>query len=351
MTAQCWCYLCAGRIVTRNTFVKHGRKKKPDEPSRPPLLGLLSMPELPAAGLWEEKVVSDDEDSDADPLGLEEEGKNVGKGKLSSSEIVLLFLDWMSAHKITDSAAKALWALLCILLPVDVKMPGFVHIKSILTKAEGRYCKRYDICPNDCVAYYDSQHLATPYRHAHRFSCPVCGQSRYVTDPKDGNLRPAKTVFFFPLAPYIRSLYSRPELVPHLLHDGDAVPNGHVQRSRGFHAKIRDNPHMNCDHRNLGLIGTTDGVPFFDDQRRGAWPFVFRCANLPDGLATQMSNCHLSMLSANEFWELDNQAGVLRRRIRGPKSLKPHLTIIVDDLLHAYNQGIYSYQLTSYHVN
>jgi hypothetical protein len=53
-----------------------------------------------------------------------------------------------------------------------------------------------------------------------------------------------------------------------------------------------------------------------------------------------MSNCHLSLLSANEFWEIDNESGWLRRRIRAPKSLKPHLTIIVDDLIGAYKDGV-----------
>lgn len=52
-----------------------------------------------------------------------------------------------------------------------------------------------------------------------------------------------------------------------------------------------------------------------------------------------MSNCHLHLLSANEYWEKDAKAGVLRRRVHAPKSLKPHLTVIVDDLLYAYSIG------------
>jgi hypothetical protein len=53
-----------------------------------------------------------------------------------------------------------------------------------------------------------------------------------------------------------------------------------------------------------------------------------------------MSNCHLSLLSANEFWEVDADAGILRRKVRGPKSLRPHLTVIVDDLVRAYVKGV-----------
>jgi hypothetical protein len=156
-------------------------------------------------------------------------------------------------------------------------------------------------------------------------------------------VRAAKVVFFFPVAPFIKGLFARADLVPYLYHDhaGEAaLSEGHVARSRGFNMKINNNPHMNRDHRNLGLVGTTDGVPFFDDQRRGGWPFILRVGNLPDALSTHMTNVHLHLLSANEFWEVDADAGVLRRRVRAPKTLLPHLHVIVDDLILAYKKGI-----------
>ena len=118
-----------------------------------------------------------------------------------------------------------------------------------------------------------------------------------------------------------------------------------MSQGHGFKQKVLDNPIMNGDHRNVALIGTTDGVPFFDDQKRGAWPFVFRCANLPDSLSKDVSNCHLGLLSANEHWALDKDANVLKRVVRGPKSFKPHTSIIVDDLLGAYSKG------TCFYVN
>lgn len=252
-------------------------------------------------------------------------------------------------------------------------MPTFWQAKGILQRVELRYVNRYDVCPNDCIVYYDSKNLPSRYRyrHAHRVRCPVCDTPRYVTDPTDGASRAvgttrsvctstrarakthsnahtnthtrsrvqAKVLFFFPVKYYIRSLFSRPELVPFLYSD-QPYPEGHTCRSRGFQQKVCENPHMNSDHRNLGLVGTTDGVPFFADQKRGAWPFVLRCANLPDTLSTHMSNCHLHLLSANEFWQLDREAGVLRRRVRAPKSLVPHMTLVVDDLLGAYRKGL-----------
>ena len=65
-----------------------------------------------------------------------------------------------------------------------------------------------------------------------------------------------------------------------------------------------------------------------------------RCANLPDALSTLPANIHLGLLSANEYYVLDDASGALRRRVRGPKSLKPHLTVLVDDLLAAYTRGV-----------
>jgi len=97
---------------------------------------------------------------------------------------------------------------------------------------------------------------------------------------------------------------------------------------------------MAQDCRNLGLVGTTDGVPLFDDQQRGAWPFVQRVANLPDHLAMSPQNVHLHLFSANEYWELDETANCLRRKVRGPKTLKPHLMVIADDMRRAYYEGV-----------
>ena len=220
-----------------------------------------------------------------------------------------------------------------------MSLPTFAAVKGMLKDAEAKYVRRIDLCPNDCIAYWNSKHLPEPYLHEHRTKCPVCNTPRFVVDPVDGALRAAKRMFHFPVAAYVRSLYARPDLVPYLYNDAGGHPEGHVSRSRGFQQKVRENPDMQDDHRNLGLIGATDGVPFFDDQKRGAWPFVLRCANLPDTLSMHMSNCHLHLLSANEFWELDESAGVLRRRVRAPKSLMPHMAVVVDDLLGAY-QGV-----------
>lgn len=364
---QCWCFHCAGKRVARNTWRKHGRHRRPI----PPIPGAEAAIPVASNPLPPEEAadpgVSDESSSDSDnapgfdPLqllrteadegdGEGDEGDDdpvVGPAALTAGEVVVLLLDHISAHKGTDAGTKDLWQLVSALVPSGMTLPTWPSVKNLLEKIDAKYCKRIEICKNDCIAYWDSRWLPDPYRHSHRTHCPVCGEDRRVVDPRDGKTRAVKTIYFFPLAPFVRSLFARPDLVPHLYADAGDRERGEVTRTRGFKHKVLDNPHMNVDHRNLGLIGTTDGVPLFEDQKRGAWIFVNRVANLPHGLSTNMANVHMHMLSGNEHFEVDEHAGVLRRIVRGPKSLVPHLHILVDDYLHAYQKG---YALQSRYV-
>ena len=352
MSAQCWCYTCAGRLVSRNTFANHGRKFRPDEPLRKkPCLPLVSMDnddadvDVDHLDYETPSDSSDDEQMDEhDPLGLQEECEDearIGRGGMSPQGIILWLLDWMSSHKVTDSCASDMWKLVTALAPENIEMKTWDQIKGVLRKQEKKSFVRIEICPNDCIAYWDSKHLpeSENYKNSHRTKCPVCFLERWVTDPVDGTTRPAKVITHFPIGNYIKSLFAR-DLAEHLFLDCAERPEGHTARSRAFKRKIFDNPAMNGDHRNVALVGTTDGVPLFDDQRRGAWPFIFRCANLPDSLSFHPSNTHLSLISASEYWELEPSTNRLKRRIRAPKSSKHYMAIIIDDLLHAYHKGV-----------
>ena len=150
----------------------------------------------------------------------------------------------------------------------------------------------------------------------------------------------SQVMFHFFLDPFLKGLYARPELVPLLHTDTGDPPEAHLRRSRGWKAKVLENPGMNGDHRNLGILGSTDGVPLFDDQRRSAWPFVYRVANLPDAEAQDPRNVHLALLAGCEYLEVDEKANCIRRITRDHKSLAPYLTVLVDELIDAYRNGI-----------
>ena len=283
MSCQCWCYTCYGRLVCRNTFIEHGRKDRPDPPTRKRPLEMLSMQsqsnEMDDLFLNDDEVLIDQEE-EPDPWGNLLEGLEgeIGEGKLSVGQVTLLLVDWMSTHKVTDAATKAIWNIINAMSPKSVEFPGFYAIKERLRNHEVDAVRRIDICPNDCIAYYNTEHLVGDHaqKHAHRSKCPLCNTPRYVKDPKSQKTIPVKTIYHFPLKNYVQSLYNRPDLSKYLWHDCGERPEGHVARSRGFKEKVLDNPVMNKDNRNLALIGATDGVPFFDDQIRGCWPFIFR---------------------------------------------------------------------------
>ena len=132
------------------------------------------------------------------------------------------------------------------MLPPETELKTFYQVKSILKKYEAGTLQRISICPNDCIAYWDSSFLPDKYRHAHRSKCPVCDLPRDVTYPKDGKSRPAKVMYFFPIAGFVRSLYARPDVVPFLAQDCDDPhpPEGSIRRSRGWKEKVHTIQHI-----------------------------------------------------------------------------------------------------------
>lgn len=67
---------------------------------------------------------------------------------------------------------------------------------------------------------------------------------------------------------------------------------------------------------------------------------MYRVCNLPESMANDTSNSHVTALASSEYWNLDASSNRLQRVVRKPKSLHPILTIIVDDLYQAYKDGV-----------
>lgn len=272
MSSQCWCTKCAGKIVCRTTFISHGRKYVPDPPRkrRADDLTLSSMPMDVAPGEDdypdEHNYNSSSSDSDEEEsfLGVpvaelnNEDGARprVGPSALSAEELVVFLLDWMHGHKITDAAGKDIWKLFKAILPSDVDMGTFSRVKNFMRKFEYKAVRRIDICVNNCVVFWNSKNLPRSFRslHAHRTRCPVCGEPRYVTDPATKKDTARKVVYHFPLAAYIRGLFSRKDLAQHLSHTHGYRPDSHIVLSRGFKEKVLDNPNMQGDARNIGTL-------------------------------------------------------------------------------------------------
>jgi hypothetical protein len=327
--AQCWCRDCKGRVVDRRTYVRHGRKDRPDEALRKKRCIELRCPDPSNLCEGNDDTDSDDDEGDEgeeeevleyveeDPLGLlpahharlrearearlgglapsdseseseveesEEEAEDAegepqrcGRADLTAAEVTLLVLDWMCTFKvstrarthtvhthththshththtntcththsripthtctrtyahthtytytrrlspqITDTAASVVYGIITMVAPRGVDFKTFNQVRAIIKKCEVDNVQRLEMCPNDCIVYWDSKHLdgVFEYKHAHRTKCPVCNTSRYVTDPTNGAMQAAKVFYYFPVASYLRSLYARPDLAKHLL--------------------------------------------------------------------------------------------------------------------------------------
>jgi hypothetical protein len=364
-TRVCWCFLCLGKLRDFRTFASHGYWNSFQPRSNDDECEALN-PEIPVHSTFSSGSdidnsiinVSDNDSVVSDNDSVSESEETSGPfdhlfrdtaagdfesvdidGSITTIEVVVLMLDLMTVHKLTDKSAEYAWKVLKVCMP-NVDVSTFWTAKNIVKKHFKGYVQRIDICVNDCIAFWDAKHMPqlSSYKHSHRSKCPKCGEPRWLTEPHTKRNMSRKWVYFMPLAGFLSNIFRQPELVKHLLHDSGKFPSGHVRRSRGFWEKVNNNPHMNQDNRNLGLVAALDGVPYFKQKGRGGWPFIYRIANLPDGLSLLPVNCHMTMLSSAEFLSLQDNTRVIRT-VREPKSLRPHMSILCDDLYLAYNKG------------
>jgi hypothetical protein len=219
MSAQCFCYDCAGAIVCRKTYYNHGRMDKPlsPVPLSSEVLGFddedySGMPALYSDsegysssdddGWDEDEDDSSDDGEDSrlpqEPANADEEEaddkKFTGRGKMTRSEIVMCVLDWIACRKVTDVAASTVWDILTLLIPEETSVVTWGQIKRSLRAAEQDSVVRIDMCVNDCIAFWNSSSLPESYRHAHRSKCPVCFEDRWIKDPVDGKERSRKVL-------------------------------------------------------------------------------------------------------------------------------------------------------------
>jgi hypothetical protein len=86
----------------------------------------------------------------------------VGVAGLSAADIVVYFLDWMHVNKMTDAAAEQMWSFVQGITPTEFTLPRFSKIKRASKHSAESGCRKIDLCPNDCIAYFDSVNITGP---------------------------------------------------------------------------------------------------------------------------------------------------------------------------------------------
>ena len=101
--------------------------------------------------------------------------------------VIVHVLAWMTENKSTYASAEGVWQMIRSILGIvdgeeSDNMGSFHVLTAIATNYFKNACEVLDVCVNSCILYYNckSEKLAS-YRHAHRSSCPECGETR-LTD-------------------------------------------------------------------------------------------------------------------------------------------------------------------------
>jgi hypothetical protein len=236
------------------------------------------------------------------------------------AEVMLTVLDWYASHKQTYRATSDVYRLLALVVPAGTTTGTFKQMRTILERHRLETCTEYDACWKGCIVYKDFSETGpfASHEYASLTTCPKCNEPRYagIGDHR----RASHTVHFFSIAPYLKDMFQRTDMETSLDNrPTDQTPSSSIKRSRGYRGKMLRDPNISTDHRNQGLIISSDGVPYFQagaKHSRGAWPVVARLASLPDGLWDRFEFAHLYALEATEHWITDVETGKIQRKRR-----------------------------------
>lgn len=256
-------------------------------------------------------------------------------------EVLLTVLDWYAAHKQTFTATSDLLNILRLVVPPGTRLGTFNMLRQTLERHRLETCRQYDACPKGCVVYHDFTGVFREHQFASLDECPYCCTPRYVGMPRVAS----HCVYFFPIAPFLRDMFSNRDLVEGGYLDnrpGNDTPETSIKRSRGYRSKVLDEPSLRGDRRHQGICLSADGMPYFEassKHSRGAWPLVARLASLPDGLWNRFELAHLYGFEATEHWATDVETGLVHRKRKDMSTLNGLLMLITEDLFVGYHEG------------
>jgi hypothetical protein len=164
--------------------------------------------------------------------------------------------------------------------------------------------------------------------------CPKCSEPRWL----NGVDEPAKTFWYLPVKYWVKDLWRQKGLGRHLANDLPGRP-GSVRASRGYRRKVSDNPDMNYDHRNIGVVATADGIPCHKDKNaRSVVPCMLRTV-MDEELGLNLKFCHLFALIPNWYSVYCPHTGKKIRKKRKTSFLTAATTVLADELQWLYSDG------------
>ncbi|XP_056683319.1 uncharacterized protein [Spinacia oleracea] len=221
----------------------------------------------------------------------------------------------------TDKSFTKLLNFLKVVLPKDNTILSSSRESQKMLGSMGMSYERIHACRNDCILYRKE--------YASLKRCPECNVSRYK---KKGV--PAKVLWYFPIVPRLRRLFSSPEDAKNLTWHANGrkkYDDGMLRHPADCPQWIKINtdfPDFAREDRNLRLALATDGMNPFGGQSSSysVWPVIMVIYNLPPELCMKRKYMMMSML------------------ISGPKQpgndIDVYLAPLIEDLKMLWDTGV-----------
>ena len=219
------------------------------------------------------------------------------------------------------------------MLPAGNVLPNRMYeVKKVMSKMGLEYQKIHS-CPNDCVLYRNEYEGLS--------QCPKCETPWYKKKNKDdrncgkkkNKKQPLKVMWYLPIVPRLKRLFTNANNAKHLRWHGDArVADGrylrHLADSPQWKKIDEMYPDFGGEVRNIRLGLFTDGINPFGNMTstHSAWPVLLVIYNLPPWLCMKRKYMMLSIM------------------ISGPKQpgndIDVYLAPLIDDLKMLWGEGI-----------
>ncbi|XP_021836211.1 uncharacterized protein [Spinacia oleracea] len=227
----------------------------------------------------------------------------------------------------TDESYDLLLEKLHDILPDENDIPKSTYYAKKRMCPLGLEYIRIHACPNDCVLYRKE--------YENLDACPKCGVSRYKRKGSNPNRKkwpPAKVLWYLPIIPRFKRLFSIKEEAKNLVwHDEGRKKDGNIRHpADALQWKHIDEtfPEFGKEARNLRLALSTDGMNPYGTLscQHSTWPVLLSIYNLPPWLCMKQKYIMLALL------------------ISGPKQpghdIDVYLAPLIEDLKLLWEEGV-----------
>ncbi|XP_021769887.1 uncharacterized protein LOC110734149 [Chenopodium quinoa] len=234
-----------------------------------------------------------------------------GCTKYTRLSAIIKLYNLKAGHGWTDTGFSMLLEVVKNMLPEDNVLPSTTYEAKKSLSSMGL---PYHACPNNRTLYKNENESLQ--------SCSICKASRYK---KSGGTIPAKVLWYFPIIPQFRRLFSNAGDAEKLTwHHYGRLDDGmlrHPADSPQWRFIDGKYPDFAKEKRNLRLALSTDGFyPFRNlSSTYSTWPIILATYNLPPSLCMKPRYMFLALL------------------ISGPKQLGNDIDVYLEPLIDGLN--------------